>query len=73
MGDPVAVALFPFPDLSAHAVTVEVPVIVDESAASNHSCNPVKDFGVNTVLNDGNNYPGWVEGRSEVNPHFHAK
>jgi hypothetical protein len=56
--DEIGIPLFPFPDLSAHAVTVEVPVIVDESAASSHNCKPVKDFGVNVVEKDGSNLPG---------------
>jgi hypothetical protein len=34
---PIDVPLFPFPDLSFHAVTVVVPVTVEASAASNHS------------------------------------
>lgn len=54
-GVPFAVvALFPFPDLSLQAVTDDVPVIVDESAASNHSCNPGIDWGENphVVLDD---------------------
>jgi len=42
VGDPVAVALFPFPDLSFHRVTVDPVglITVDVSAASNHSVHP---------------------------------
>ena len=40
MDVPVAAAFSPFPDLSFQAVTGEVPVIVDESAASNHKEHP---------------------------------
>ena len=47
MGLPVAVALFPFPLLSFHAVTVEVPVIEDVSAASSHKERPGILWGVN--------------------------
>jgi hypothetical protein len=48
VGVPVAVvALFPFPDLSLQAVTGDVPVIVDESAASNHKASPGLDWGEN--------------------------
>jgi hypothetical protein len=43
------VKLYPFPDLSLQAVTDDVPVIVDESAASSHSCKPAIDVGVNIV------------------------
>jgi len=37
---PVIVILFPVPDLSLHAVTEVVPVIVDASAASSHRTHP---------------------------------
>jgi hypothetical protein len=37
---PVIVILFPLPDLSLHAVTEVVPVIVDASAASSHRTHP---------------------------------
>jgi hypothetical protein len=47
-GVPFAVvALFAFPLLSAHAVTVEVPVIEEESAASSHKERPGIDWGEN--------------------------
>jgi hypothetical protein len=36
-GLPLAVPLFPLPDLYLHAVIGDVPVIVEESAASNQS------------------------------------
>jgi hypothetical protein len=44
---PDAVPLFPNPDLSLHAVTGDVPVIVDESPPSSHRIAPGILRGVN--------------------------
>jgi len=44
----MVIVLFPFPDLSLHALTVVVPVIVDASAASNHNAHPGISVGWKT-------------------------
>jgi hypothetical protein len=56
---PEKIALLLLPDLSLHAVIDVVPVMVVESAASNHNEQPLKERGVvplaygTLVINEG--------------------
>ena len=49
VGLPVYVIVLLLPDLSCQAVTGEVPVIVDVSAASSQSTQPPMERGLNAV------------------------
>jgi hypothetical protein len=69
------VALYPFPDLSAQAVTrllASVTVVV--SAASSHSCILLKLLGENTEADVGAAVlKGCVAGKLPCRPHFQPK